>query len=122
MSEYLTDHTQTVKCPYPFNSLYYDMTNRMGPCSLNPLVPAVPVKEYLNSKPLLQIKTDMINEVRTTGYCNERCYRILDLIHSAREFYKDFLIKVFTKKQKYNTLKFDFLTYAIANVGYAIVV
>ena len=48
--------------------------------------------------------------------------RILDFIQCAREFYKDFLIKVFTKKQKYNTLKFDFLTYAIANVEYVIVV
>ena len=113
MSEYLTDHTQTVKCPYPFNSLYYDMTNSMGPCSLNPLVPAVSVTEYLNSKPLLQIKTDMINEVRTTGHCNERCYKYEDIGFGSM---RPGILKRFPDKSIYEKTKIQHIEVRFSNL------
>ena len=74
MSELDIDYKSTLKCPLPFNSLYYDMYGNMGPCNLNPLISARPVKDYLKSNSLLQIRNDMLNEVPTSGHCTNRCY------------------------------------------------
>jgi len=113
MADQLTEHQPTIKCPYPFNSLYYDMTNRVGPCSLNPLLPAVPVKEYLNSLRLLQIKTDMLNEVRTKGNCTDRCYKYEDIGFGAM---RQGALARFTDTSIYETTKIQHIEVRFSNL------
>lgn len=113
MSDQLNEHQRTVKCPYPFNSLYYDMTNRMGPCSLNPLIPIVPVTDYLKSKPLSIIKTDMLNEVRTKGNCYERCYKYEDMGFGAK---RPGVLAKFTDKSIYEKVKIQHIEVRFSNL------
>ena len=75
MSDTVLNYKETVKCPHPFNSLYYDMTDKVGPCCLNPLMKAIPVSDYLGSEKLVNIKNSMLQEVKPTGFCTDRCYK-----------------------------------------------
>lgn len=63
-------------CPLAFGAVHYDMDNRMGPCSLNNIVDATTIEEYLKHPKLIQLKTDMKNGIRNPS-CNA-CYNLED--------------------------------------------
>ena len=113
MSESDIDYKLTLKCPLPFNSLYYDMYDNVGPCNLNPLMSARPVKDYLKSDSLLQIRNDMLNEVPTPGHCTDRCYKYENMGAPAQRFG---MMQAFPDQSIYDTPKIQHIEVRFTNL------
>lgn len=64
---------KTTICPMPFNSIAYNITGRIGPCTQCEITDFKSLDDYWNSKELKQLRSDMKNGIRNPA-CNE-CYR-----------------------------------------------